>query len=104
MMPPILNSLGPITDWLSSRQIGAFSVKYDEVSRASSAAKVRHCTLRGVVSIIDALAQGTVGAQHVFLHKLSRGTDMLNIGVSLLSSPLPHGLYGRKLMLWPLTQ
>ena len=41
MMPPILNSLGPITDWLSSRNIGAFSAKYNEVSRASSAAKVR---------------------------------------------------------------
>ena len=41
MMPPILNSLGPITDWLSSRNIGSFSAKYDEVSRASSAAKVR---------------------------------------------------------------
>lgn len=39
-MPPILNSLGPITDWLSSRRISSFSTKYDEASRASSAAKV----------------------------------------------------------------
>ena len=43
MMPPMLGSLGPITDWLSSRRIGRFSAKYDEVSRASSAAKVHQC-------------------------------------------------------------
>ncbi len=43
-MPPMLASLGPITDWLSSRRIGAFSAKYDEVSQASSAAKVCHRT------------------------------------------------------------
>ena len=40
MMPPVLKSLGPITDWLSTKMIGSFSAKYDEVSRASSAAKV----------------------------------------------------------------
>jgi len=40
MVPPVLNSLGPITDWLSSKMINSFSTKYDEVSRASSAAKV----------------------------------------------------------------
>ena len=42
MMPPVLYSLGPITDWLSSKAIGGLSAKYDEVSQASSAAKV-HC-------------------------------------------------------------
>lgn len=42
MMPPIVNGLGPITDWLSSRRIGSFSAKYEEFSRASSAAKVHH--------------------------------------------------------------
>ncbi len=42
MMPPIANSLGPITDWLSSQRIGALSAKYEDVSRASSAAKVHH--------------------------------------------------------------
>ena len=40
MMPPVLSSLGPITDWLSRKMVNAFSTKYDEVSRASSAAKV----------------------------------------------------------------
>ena len=42
MMPPIANSLGPITDWLSSRRIGALRAKYEDFSRASSAVKV-HC-------------------------------------------------------------
>ena len=42
MMPPIVNSLGPITDWLSSRRIGALNAKYEDFSKASSAAKVHY--------------------------------------------------------------
>ena len=51
MMPPIVNSLGPITDWLSSRRIGSLSAKYEGFSRASSSAKVHHHSYN--VSVID---------------------------------------------------
>ena len=58
MIPPMLGSLGPITDWLSSRRIGGLSAKYDEVSRASSAAKVHCCRPRHVCKgHANALAQ-----------------------------------------------
>ena len=40
MMPPVLKSLGPITDWLGIKMFGSMIAKYDGVSRASSAAKV----------------------------------------------------------------
>ena len=60
MMPPLLSSLGPITDWLSSRRIGAFTAKYDEVSQASSAAKVCYRTSRDITAVIaDALSRCT---------------------------------------------
>ncbi len=41
-MPPVLNSLGPITDWLSGILFGPVIQKYDAVNKASSAAKVSH--------------------------------------------------------------
>ena len=41
-MPPVLNSLGPITDWLSGIMFGPVIKKYDAVNKASSAAKVSH--------------------------------------------------------------
>ena len=41
-MPPVLNSLGPITDWLSGILFGPVIEKYDAVNKASSAAKVSH--------------------------------------------------------------
>ena len=40
MMPPVLNSLGPLTDWLSSMVFAGLASKYDELSKASSFAKV----------------------------------------------------------------
>ena len=40
MMPPVLNSLGPLTDWLSSMMYSGIASKYDELSKASSLAKV----------------------------------------------------------------
>ena len=40
MMPPVLNSLGPLTNWLSSMMVGGIASKYDELSRASNSAKV----------------------------------------------------------------
>lgn len=39
-MPPILNSLGPITDWLSGMLFKGFRSKYEDVSKATSSAKV----------------------------------------------------------------
>ena len=59
MMPPIVNSLGPITDWLSSRRIGSLSAKYKGSSRASSAAKVhRQSHNVPVMNGYSALAHG----------------------------------------------
>ena len=40
MMPPILNSLGPFTDWLSGIMFKGLLSKYKDVSNATSAAKV----------------------------------------------------------------
>ena len=40
MMPPFLNSLGPITDWLGGMMLGPLIKKYDAINQASSAAKV----------------------------------------------------------------
>ena len=40
MMPPVLNSLGPFTDWLSGMVFGSLASKYDELSKASSFSKV----------------------------------------------------------------
>lgn len=40
MIPPFLNSLGPITDWLGGMMLGPLIKKYDAINQASSAAKV----------------------------------------------------------------
>ncbi len=60
-MPPVLNSLGPITDWLIL--FGPVIEKYDAVNKASSADKVSH----KVASLALGHKRCTVYAAEVFL-------------------------------------
>ncbi|CAL5224600.1 g7311 [Coccomyxa viridis] len=90
MMPPILNSLGPITDWLSSRQIGAFSAKYDEVSRASSAAKAEKALqeLREAVKANNGYVLGTFSYADITMAVAANAIDPIGPPISKAPAPM----------------
>lgn len=61
-MPPVINSLGPITDWLGSMMFKPMIAKYDEISRASSVAKVLLATISNRQRRCEAV--GCVGSHY----------------------------------------
>ena len=55
-MPPVLNSLGPITDWLSGILFGPVIQQCDAVNRASSVASSAKVSLPGLsLSVLRAM-------------------------------------------------
>ena len=97
-MPPIVNSLGPITDWLSSRRIGGLSAKYEGFSKASSTAKVHHhlhnvsngltqCNGTEVKKCVTTMIRSGNGHEHPI------GCSELDtlLGLARHSVPLPEG-------------
>ena len=98
MMPPMLSSLGPITDWLSSRSIGAFSAKYSEVSQASSAAKVHHLASNALAWVHDGCTIPMMNSTFSIYKGAREGSHGMLLQIAHLSEQLDV-----RLLLWHLT-
>ncbi|CAL5224599.1 g7310 [Coccomyxa viridis] len=90
MMPPILNSLGPITDWLSSRRIGALRAKYDSFSKASSATKAEKALqdLRAAVEANNGYVLGALSYADITMAVAANAIEPLGPPISKAPAPM----------------